>query len=350
MNDLDRNLALDLVRVTESAALAAARWMGRGQKEKADGAAVDAMRHLLDTVLIDGVVVIGEGEKDNAPMLYNGERIGIFAGEQRGNVPVHITDRKQLSDVDIAVDPIDGTRLLALGLPNSLSVVALAQRDSMFSPGHVFYMDKIAVGPVGRGKIDIAAPVADNLKAVARAKGKEVTDLTAVILDRPRNEKYIADVRATGARLKMVSDGDVAAALSTALDGTGVDILFGIGGSPEGVIAACALKCMGGEIQCRLWPRDESEKKMAIEMGYPPDRVLGINELVKSESVFFSATGITDGELLKGVHYFSGGATTESLVMRSRSGTVRRIQSTHRWEKLMQYSDVDYTPDQPVQK
>lgn len=346
MSDLDRNLALDLVRVTESAALAAARWMGRGEKEKADGAAVDAMRRLLDTVMIDGMVVIGEGEKDNAPMLYNGERIGIFAGAQRGNTPVHIANREQLADVDIAVDPIDGTRLLSLGLPNSLSVVALAERSSMFSPGHVVYMDKIAVGPAARGKISIAASVAENLRAVAQAKGKEVSDLTAVILDRPRNQKFVADVRAAGARLKLVTDGDVAAALSTALDGTGVDILFGIGGSPEGVIAACALKCMGGEIQCCLWPRDDAEKKIAIDMGFPPDRVLGINELVKSENVYFSATGITDGELLRGVHYQSGGATTESLVMRSRSGTVRRIQATHRWEKLMKFSEVEYAPEQ----
>lgn len=345
MSDLDRNLALDLVRVTESAALAAARWMGRGQKEKSDGAAVDAMRRLLDTVRIDGIVVIGEGEKDNAPMLYNGERIGILAGATRGRTAAQLPDPEQLAGVDIAVDPIDGTRLLSLGLPNSVSVVALAERGSMFSPGHVVYMDKIAVGAAGRGKINITASVAENLKAVAKSKDKQVSDLTAVILDRPRNEKFVADVRAAGARLKLVSDGDVAAALSTALDGTGVDILFGIGGSPEGVIAACALKCMGGEIQARLWPRDESEKKIAIAMGFPPDRVLGINDLVKSDNVFFSATGITDGELLRGVHYFSGGATTESLVMRSRSGTVRRIQATHRWEKLMQYSEVEYAPE-----
>jgi fructose-1,6-bisphosphatase II len=336
---------LELVRVTESAALAAARWMGRGEKEKADAAAVDAMRFLLDGVMIDGVVVIGEGEKDHAPMLYNGERIGINAGATRHPQSKPPVDRKQLADVDIAVDPIDGTRLLSLGLPNALSVVALAERGSMFAPGHVVYMDKIAVGPQARGKIDIAAPVAANLKAVAEAKGKEVSELTVVLLDRPRNQKYIADVRACGARLKLVTDGDVAAGLSTALEGTGVDILIGIGGSPEGVIAACALKCMGGDIQCRLWPRDDAEKKIAVEMGYGPERVLGINDLVKGNNVFFSATGITDGELLKGVHYQSGGATTDSLVMRSQSGTVRRIQGTHRWEKLMRISQVAYAPD-----
>lgn len=345
MAELDRNLAMELVRVTESAALAAARWMGRNEKEKADGAAVDAMRLLLDSVVVDGIVVIGEGEKDNAPMLYNGERIGILSAHATSRGRAVAVDENQVPTVDVAVDPIDGTRPLALGLPNALSVVAVAERGSMFAPGHIVYMDKLAVGAAARGKIDIAAPVADNLNAIAQAKGKEVNDLTVVILDRPRNKKYIDDTRACGARLKLITDGDVAAALSTALDGTGVDVLMGIGGSPEGVIAACALKCMRGEIQCRLWPRDDSEKKYALEMGYRLDKTLGIDDLVHGDNVFFSATGITDGELLRGVHYLSGGATTDSLVMRSRSGTVRRIQATHRWEKLTKFSSVEYVSD-----
>jgi fructose-1,6-bisphosphatase II len=340
----DRNLALELARVTEAASLAAARWMGRGDKASADQAAVDAMRLLLDTIAIEGIVVIGEGEKDRAPMLYNGERIGVFAApadRERFGHEVTI-DPNRLPNVDIAVDPIDGTRLLSLGLPNALSVVALAERGSMFSPGHLVYMDKLAVGPDAAGKIDLNAPVKENLEAVARAKKKEISDLTAVVLDRPRNAKYVEDIRACGARLKLITDGDVAAAISTALEGTGVDILFGIGGSPEAVISACALKCLGGEIQCRLWPRDDSEKAYAHEMGYSLDKVLWIDDLVHSDNVYFSATGITDGELLKGVHYFSGGATTESLVMRSRSGTIRRIQATHRWEKLMRISKIKY--------
>lgn len=344
MAELDRNLAMELVRVTESAALAAARWMGRGDKEKADAAAVDAMRLLLDSVVIDGVVVIGEGEKDHAPMLFNGERIGSMSARNSRARSMAI-DQVPVPSVDIAVDPIDGTRLLSLGLPNALAVVAIAERGSMFAPGHIVYMDKLAVGPAARGKIDIAAPVADNLKAVAQAKGKAVNDLTVAILDRPRNKKYIDGVRACGARLKLVTDGDVAAGLSTALEGTGVDVLMGIGGSPEGVITASALKCMGGEIQCRLWPRDETEKEYALEMGYRLDKTLGIDDLVHSDNVFFAATGITDGELLRGVHYISGGATTDSLVMRSRSGTVRRIQATHRFEKLMKFSQVEYVKD-----
>jgi fructose-1,6-bisphosphatase II len=290
------------------------------------------MRLLLDQIEIEGMVVIGEGEKDHAPMLYNGERIGIGAR----------TRTAKTQAVDIAVDPIDGTRLLALGLPNALSVIAIADKGSMFSPGHVVYMDKLAVGPEARGVIDINASVADNLNAIARAKKKEVQDLTAVILDRPRNQKYIEAVRACGARLKLVTDGDVAAGLSTSLEGTGVDILFGIGGSPEGVITAAALKCMGGDMQCKLWPRDDSEREFAKQMGYDINKVLTINDLVNSDNVFFSATGITDGELLKGVHYVSGGAMTDSLGMRSRSGTMRRIVATHRWEKLSQFSQVEF--------
>jgi fructose-1,6-bisphosphatase II len=329
----ERNLGLELVRTTEAAALAAARWMGRGDKNNADQAAVDGMRLIFDTVEIDGIVVIGEGEKDHAPMLYNGEHIGAPAPK----------DAVPIAKVDIAVDPIDGTRLLSLGLPNALSVVAIAERGTMFSPGHLVYMDKLAVGPASRGKVDINAPVKHNIEMVARAKGKLPNDITAVILDRPRNQKYIDDVRACGARLKLITDGDVAAALSTALDGTGVDILIGIGGSPEAVISACALKCLGGEIQCKLWPRDEAERDYAKQMGYVVDRPLLNDDLVSSDNVFFAVTGITDGELVRGVHYVSGGATTESLVMRSRSGTVRRILATHRWEKLNQISQIEYS-------
>lgn len=344
MTQLDRNLALEIVRVTESAALSSARWMGRGDKVRADQAAVDAMRMLLDSIAIDGVVVIGEGEKDKAPMLYNGERIGVFsATSQSDRFGREVTyDPSKLPSVDVAVDPIDGTRLLSLGLPNALSVVAVAERGSMFSPGHLVYMDKLAVGPEARGKIGMNMSVRENLEAVARAKNKQVNDLTAVVLDRPRNSNYVTDIRACGARLKLITDGDVAAAVSTALEGTGVDILFGTGGSPEAVISACALKCLGGEMQCRLYPRDESEKDYARQMGYSLEAILGIDDLVKSDNVFFSATGITDGELLRGVHYYSGGATTESLVMRSRSGTIRRVAATHRIEKLMEYSNVEY--------
>ena len=332
-DQLDRNLALELVRVTEAAALAAARWMGRNAKDKSDAAAVNAMRLLLDQTEIDGTVIIGEGEKDHAPMLYNGERIGVGVRNPSAKTQA----------VEIAVDPIDGTRLLSLGLANALSVIAVADKGSMFSPGHIVYMDKLAVGPDAKGVIDINAPVIDNLNAIARAKRKEVQDLTAVILDRPRNQKYVDAVRACGARLKLVTDGDVAAGLSTSLEGTGVDILFGIGGSPEGVITAAALICMGGDMQCKLWPRDDAERAWAKEVGYDIHKVLTITDLVNSENVFFSATGITDGELLQGVHYVSGGAVTDSLGMRSRSGTMRRIKATHRWEKLSQFSQIGFS-------
>ncbi|MBI4788267.1 MAG: class II fructose-bisphosphatase [Chloroflexi bacterium] len=344
MAQLDRNLAMELVRVTESAALAAARWMGRGDKVRADQAAVDAMRLLLDSIALDGVVVIGEGEKDKAPMLFNGERIGMFAAQgpsERFGREVTF-DVTKLPSVDIAVDPIDGTRLLSLGLPNALSVVAMAERGTMFSPGHLVYMDKLAVGPAARGLIDMRRSVRENLEAIAKAKNKNVSDLTAVVLDRPRNSNYVTDIRACGARLKLITDGDVAGAISTALEGTGVDVLFGSGGSPEAVIAACALKCLGGDMQCRLYPRDEAEKEYARQMGYSLEAVLAINDLVKGEEIYFAATGITDGELLRGVHYTSGGATTESLVMRSRSGTVRRISATHRLSKLRQVSQIEY--------
>lgn len=322
----DRNLALELVRVTEAAALAAGRWMGRGDREGCDQAAVNAMRLILSTIDMDGVVVIGEGEKDEAPMLYNGERIG------NGRPP----------QVDVAVDPIDGTRLLSLGRGNALSVVALSERGTMFNPGPIVYMDKIAVGPEAKGVIDIRAPVVENLQRVAAAKHKDVDDLTAVILDRPRHEKLISEVRAAGARIRLITDGDVAGAIMAATEGTGVDILLGVGGTPEGVIAACALKCLGGEIQGLLWPRDEAERQRAMAAGYDLDKVLTTDDLVQGDNVFFAATGITDGELLRGVRYFGTGAKTHSLVMRSRSGTVRYIEATHRWDKLMTISQIAF--------
>lgn len=322
----DRNLALDLVRVTEAAALAAGRFMGRGDKEASDKAAVDAMRLVLNSIEMDGVIVIGEGVKDKAPMLFNGEILGT------GEPP----------QVDIAVDPIDGTRLLALGRANSLATVALADRGSMFDPGPLVYMDKIAVGPEAKGHIDIEAPVDTNLKAIARAKGADVADLTAVILDRPRHEQLIADVRKAGARIRLITDGDVAGALMTAWPDSGMDVLLGIGGSPEGVIVACALKCMGGEIQGKLYPRNDDEAALARQMGYDLDKVLTTDDLVSSDNVFFAATGITDGELLDGVKYYGSGARTHSLVMRGRSGTVREVIATHKWEKLMQFSNIQY--------
>ncbi|MCB0216177.1 MAG: class II fructose-bisphosphatase [Caldilineae bacterium] len=324
----DRNLALELARVTEAAALAAARWMGRGNKEAGDQAAVDAMRLMLRTVDCDGIVVIGEGEKDEAPMLFNGEQVGTGNGPQ----------------VDVAVDPVDGTRLLALGRPNALAVVGVADRGSMFDPGPVFYMDKIAVGPDAAGAIDITASVEVNLRGIAQAKRKDLDDLTVVVLDRPRHAQLIADIRHTGARIRLISDGDVAGAIMAAVENTGVDALMGIGGTPEGVISACALKCLGGSIQGRLWPRDEAEAKAATAAGYDLSRVLTTDDLVASDNAFFAATGITDGELLKGVRYHGAGATTQSVVMRSRSGTVRTIDARHRWDKLMEISQVAYDP------
>jgi fructose-1,6-bisphosphatase II len=322
----DRNLAMELVRVTEAAALAASRWVGRGDKEGADGAAVDAMRVILESVPMDGVVVIGEGEKDEAPMLYNGERIGD------GSPP----------ETDIAVDPVEGTSLTASGLGNAISVIAVSERGTMFDPGPVFYMEKIAVGPDCVGVIDITRSPTENLEAVAKAKGESVRDLTAVILDRPRHADLIAEVRAAGARIRLISAGDVIGAVSTAWPNSGADILFGIGGTPEGVIAAAALKCMGGEIQGRLWPQDDSERQAAVAAGYDLDRVLTTNDLVRGDNCFFAVTGITDGEVLKGVHYDAQGATTQSLVMRSKSGTVRLIDARHRLHKLSEYSAVDF--------
>ncbi len=322
----DRNLSLELVRVTEAAALEAARWMGRGNKEAADQAAVDAMRLILNHVDMDGIVVIGEGEKDEAPMLYNGERLG------NGNQP----------NVDIAVDPIDGTRLTAEGGPGALAVVAIAERGSMFDPGPIVYMDKIAVGPRTKGSINIDWPIEKNLRSVARARDKDIDDLTIMILDRPRHKELIARVRAAGARIRLIRDGDVAGAISAALPNTGIDMLVGIGGTPEGVITAAALKCLGGEIQGKLWPRNDKERQTALELGMDLDQVLTTNDLVAGNNVFFAATGITDGELLDGVKFFGDGAQTTSVSMRSKTGTVRYIRAIHRWDKLMEVSQIKY--------
>jgi len=322
----DRNLAMELVRVTEAAALAAGRSMGRGDKEAADQAAVDAMRVVLNGISMDGVVVIGEGEKDEAPMLYNGEEIGD------GNPPL----------VDIAVDPIDGTTLTALGRPNAISVIALSERGTMFNPGPCVYMEKIAVGPDARDAIDLNASVSDNLKGVADALGKDVDDVTVVCLDRDRHTDIIREVREAGARIRLIPDGDVAGAISVAWPESGADLLFGIGGTPEGVIAACALKCLGGRIIGRLWPRNDDERAAAVADGYDLDRVLDIDDLAGGDDVFFAATGVTDGDLLRGVRYHGDGASTSSLVMRSKSGTIRRINATHRWTKLMRYSSIKF--------
>jgi fructose-1,6-bisphosphatase II len=321
-----RNLALELVRVTEAAAMAAGRFMGRGDKEGGDQAAVDAMRLVLNSIEMDGVIVIGEGEKDEAPMLYNGEVLG------NGDPP----------KVDIAVDPIDGTRLLAFGRTNSIATVAIAERGSMFDPGPLVYMYKIAVGPEARGHINIDASLTENLHAVARAKGMDIDDLTVIILDRPRHEEMIREIRANGVRIRLITDGDVAAALMTARPESGIDMLIGIGGTPEGVLAACALKCMGGEIQGKLYPRNESEAELAREQGYDLEGVLKIDDLVDSDDCFFAVTGITDGALVNGVKYSGQGARTHSLVMRARSGTVREIRAFHRWEKLMTFSRIAY--------
>jgi fructose-1,6-bisphosphatase II len=325
-SDPTRNLALELARVTEAAALAAGRFMGRGDKEAADGAAVNAMRIVLQTVDMNGVIIIGEGEKDNAPMLYNGENVG------NGMPP----------EVDVAVDPIDGTRPLAFGRSNSLATVALAPRGTMFDPGPFVYMNKLAVGPEGKGVINIEKSITENLKAIARAKGKDVEDLTTIILDRPRHNEMVAEIRRAGARIRIIPDGDVAAALMTAWPDTGVDVLFGVGGTPEGVLAACALRAMGGEIQGKLYARDEDELRRGREAGYDFDKVLTMDDLVSSEDVFFAATGITDGELLQGVRYFGDGASTETLVVRGLTGTVRQMQATHRLDKLDKISAVKY--------
>jgi fructose-1,6-bisphosphatase II len=323
----DRNLALELVRVTEAAAMAASRWMGRGDKEGADNAAVNAMRVILSTVPMDGIVVIGEGEKDKAPMLFNGERIGDGTPPQ----------------TDIAVDPIDGTTPTALGRGGALAVIAVSERGTMFDPGPCVYMEKIAVGPRARGAVDINQSPTENLEALSKALGLPVRDLTAVILDRPRHDELMAEVRASGARIRLITDGDVAGAIATGWPGAGVDILFGIGGTPEGVLAAAALKCMGGEIQGRLWPRDEAERDAAIAAGYDLNKVLHTDDLVRSDNCFFAATGITDGELLQGVRYHDFGATTQSLVMRSKSGTLRQIVASHPLAKLAEYSSIEFS-------
>ncbi len=323
---IDRNLSLELVRVTEAAAMAAARLMGRGDKEAADGAAVQAMRIALSSVGMDGVVVIGEGEKDQAPMLYIGERIGT------GEPP----------KVEIAVDPIDGTRLLSLGLPNAISVVALSEEGSLYSSPGIFYMNKIAVGPAAKGAIDLDKPVEWNLRSVARAKKIELNEVTVVILDRPRHENLIREVREAGARIKLITDGDVAGSIMTALEDTGVDILMGIGGAPEAVISACALKCIGGDMQCRLYPRDEEERAKAASMGAELDKLFTIDDLAKGDNIFVSLTGITNGELVDGVKYYEQGVETHSLVMRSKSGTVRDVRARHRLDKLMTYSEIEF--------
>ena len=322
----DRNLAMELVRVTEAAAMASARWVGRGDKNGADAAAVNAMRMLIGTVSMNGVVVIGEGEKDDAPMLFNGERVGDGTG----------------AEADVAVDPIDGTTLAAKGMPNAISVIAAAERGAMYDPSAVFYMEKLVVGAAAADAIDITAPIEWNLAQVAKAKGTKVADLTVCILDRPRHDALVEQVRAAGARIKFISDGDVAGAIMAAREGTGVDLLAGIGGTPEGIIAACAMRCLGGSIQGRLWPRDDAERRRAMDAGHDLNRVLTTGDLVTGDNIFFCATGITDGELMEGVRYTPEGPTTHSIVMRSKSGTIRDVRSEHRIEKLSSYASVDF--------
>src|SRR6266568_1208944 len=315
----ERNLAMELVRVTEAAALRAGRWMGKGEKEMADQAAVDAMRQALDGVDMDGIVVIGEGEKDEAPMLYIGEQVG------NGQPP----------EVDVAVDPVEGTRLLSLGLPGALAVVATAERGSMYgAPPGVFYMEKIAVGPAARNVVDINSPIAINLERVARARDAQIEDLSVVILDRPRHQELIRQVREAGARIRLIMDGDVSAAIQAAMeDYRGVDVLVGIGGATEAVLAAAAIKCIGGEIQCKIWPRSDEEREQFKSEGIDLNQVFRTDDLVKGNDVSFAATGITSGELVNGVQYFGWGARTSSVMMRSRSGTVRYIEARHKWRK-----------------
>jgi fructose-1,6-bisphosphatase II len=314
----DRNLALELVRVTEAAALAAARWIGRGDKLAADGAAVDAMRFVLDSVSMDGVVVIGEGEKDEAPMLFNGEHIGD------GSPPA----------VDIAVDPLEGTRLCALGMPSALAVIALAEKGSMFNPGPIVYMEKLAGGEDIADLLDLDRPLVETCKLVAERRGGSIGDVIVVVLDRPRHEEQIRAIREAGARIRLITDGDVSAALLAVSERSPVDLLWGIGGTPEGVLSAAALKSMGGQLLGRLWPRNDEERSAAVNAGYDLDQILTADDLCSGDDVFFSATGVTDGDVLQGVRYRGKGATTESLVMRSRSGTVRRVQATHDRSKL----------------
>jgi fructose-1,6-bisphosphatase II len=322
----DRNLALELVRVTEAAAMAAGRWVGKGDKNGADGVAVNAMRVLISTVGMRGTVVIGEGEKDNAPMLFNGEEVGDGTGPA----------------VDVAVDPVDGTTLMSKGMPNALAVLAVAERGAMFDPSAVFYMDKLVVGPDCADVIDIEAGATENLRRIAKVKKTSVSDVTVCILDRPRHEDLIREVRDAGARIRFISDGDIAGAISAARDGYDTDVLMGIGGTPEGITAACALKCTGGAMQAKLWPRDEAEREKALAAGHDLSRVLNTNDLVTGDNCFFVATGVTSGDLLRGVRYRSGSAYTQSIVMRSKSGTIRVIDSYHRLEKLNLYSVVDF--------
>jgi fructose-1,6-bisphosphatase II len=317
---------MELVRVTEAAAMAAGRWVGRGDKEGADGVAVNAMRALIGTVGMDGVVVIGEGEKDNAPMLYNGEQVGDGTGPK----------------VDVAVDPIDGTTLTAKGMSNAVAVMAVAPRGAMYDPSAVFYMEKLATGPEAADVVDIRLPVAENIRRLAKAKGSAKEDITVVILDRPRHAALVDSIRDTGARIKFITDGDVAGAIMAARPDTGIDLLLGVGGTPEGIIAACAMKALGGVIQGRLWPTDDDERQKAVDAGHDLERVLSTDDLVDADDCFFVATGITDGELLRGVRYAHAGATTHSLVMRSRSGTIRSIFSEHSFAKLRKYSMIDF--------
>ena len=324
----DRNLALELVRVTEAAAMGAGRWVGRGDKNAADQAAVDAMRAMLDTVSMVGVVVIGEGEKDKAPMLYNGEEVGDGHGPE----------------VDVAVDPLEGTRLTAKGQPNAIAVIAVAERGTMFFPGAAVYMDKIACGPEAIDLVDINASACENVERVAKAKGRKPSQITVVVLERDRHEGLIAELREIGAKVLLIPDGDVAPAIAAAQPTTGVDLLMGVGGTPEGVIAAAALKCVGGGVQGKLWPRDDDERQALVDAGLDPDRVLTTDDLVSGEDVFVAATGVTTGALLRGVRYTPEGAVTDSIVMRSRSGTVRRVEATHAFEKLERFSGRVYRP------
>jgi fructose-1,6-bisphosphatase II len=323
---MERNLGMDLVRATEAAALRSGRWMGRGDKNGADQAAVDAMRMALNSVPMNGIVVIGEGEKDEAPMLYIGERVGTGEGEE----------------IDVAVDPVEGTTLLAEGMPGAIAIVAVAERHSFYNWRGIPYMDKLAVGERAKGVIDINAPVAYNIRAVARTLNKQVEDVTVVVLDRPRHRDLIRQIREVGARIKLIPHGDVSAGIMTSIENPPADLLMGIGGAPEAVLTAAALKCLGGEIQCKVWPRNDEERARLAELGIDPKQVLTTRDLVRGENVVVAATGITSGEFLRGVEYFGGGARTHSVVMRSRSGTVRYIDATHRWDKLMRISDMPY--------
>ena len=325
---VDRNLAMELVRVTEAAAMAAGRWVGKGDKNGADEVAVNAMRVMISTVSMNGTVVIGEGEKDHAPMLYNGEDVGDGTG----------------AECDVAVDPIDGTTLTAKGMNNAIAVLAVAPRGAMYDPSAVFYMKKLVTGPEAAEVVDIRKPVAENIRAVAKAKGSQVEDVTVVLLDRPRHEGLVDEIRRTGARIKFIADGDVAGAIMAARANTGIDLLLGIGGTPEGIIAACAMKCTGGVIQGQLWPQDDEERQRALDAGHnlDPDHVLSTDDLVRGDEAFFVATGITDGELMRGVRYRAGGCTTESLVMRARSGTIRLISSEHQLAKLRTFASIDF--------